>query len=715
MKKRTDQIAERIENDDAKKRFDVRKSWYTTELQRQRANRFQMAMDEDYYDSIQWLPEEAAEVRARGQNPVVYNEIKPTIDWLIGTERGTRSDFKIIPRSESSEEAYNDAQTKTKVLKYLDDVNRTPFARSDAFDNAMKAGLGWIEVGVRADPSDEPIYTRSESWRNMLYDSLGQSKDASDWRYEIRFREVDLDIAEAIFPDKKDLLHKAVLEAENGSYMNYWNGQEVDSMIGQDPGLPRRWVQFDADAWLRNPRARVLFIECWASEAFRDTTGAGAGVEDRVSMRKRVSIMTEFDTIMESWSPYRHERFPFIPVWAYRRKRDGAPYSPIRPIRGPQDMLNKQMSKAHYRLSVNKIRMEKGAYDAEVMDLDEIREENAAPDGIVILADGAISGRKFESQEGTTLAAAELQLAERNIMAIRTGSGVTGENRGLDTNSISGKAVTAKQQQGGLLTRELFDNALMARQLEGEITLSLAEQFMTAPTVIAVAGERSKYEHIGINQIDPVTGEKTNDITKRAARFVIGEQAWNQSLAESAFAETMQLLGQLAPVAPNVVLAVLDLVFEIHPSLPNKQALLQRIRQVTGQQDADGKTTPEQAQAMEQQKTLANAKFEAELAGIQATIREAQAKGEKLEADALAKRLEGLYMAAQAAQVLTAAPQIAPVADELAASVGFQDKAGQAPIGAPVPVQQTQPVPEPMQADGAMAGIETPAPDGVIS
>lgn len=715
MKTRSTKITPKQQADiDAKKRFDMRKSWFTLEMQRQRANRFQMAMDEDYYDSIQWLPEEAQEVRARGQNPVVYNEIKPTIDWLLGTERRTRTDFTIIPRSEKSEEAYEDAKTKTKVLKYLDDVNRVPFERSHAFDDAMKGGLGWLEVGVKADPDDEPIYTRSESWRNMLYDSLGRQRDLSDARYLFRFREVDMDIAEAIFPDKKEELQRAVLEADNGSYVNRWGANELHGDYAtQDPGMPRRWVQFDTDAWMRNPRQRVLLIECWSNEPFKDTTSAGAGIHDRTVMRKRVSVMTEYDTLLESWSPYKHERFPFIPVWAYRRKRDGAPYSPIRPIRGPQDMLNKQMSKAHYRMSVNKITMEKGAYDAEVMDLEDIREENSAPDGIVVLADGGL--QKFKNEPGAPLAAGDLQLAERNIIAIRTGSGITGENRGLDTNAVSGKAVNAKQEQGSLLTHELFDHALLARQIEGEITLSLIEQFMTQPKVIAVAGERAKFEHIAINEVDPVTGQKTNDVTARASRFVIGEQAWNRSLAESAFQETMQLLSQLAPVAPNVVMAVLDLVFEFHPSLPNKQAMLQRIRQVTGQQDPDGKMTPEQEQAKQQQEAMAKAQFEAQMAQLQADIKEAQAKGVKLEADAMAKRLEGLYMAAQAAQVLTAAPQIAPVADELAKSVGFQDMNGQAPLGGPVPTQ-TAPVAEPpelMQADGALAGIETPVADGI--
>jgi len=126
-------------------------SWFHQEMQRQAHNRYQMSLDEDYYDSMQWLPEEAAELKARGQNPTVYNEIKPTIDWLIGVERRTRTDFNIISMHDDSPQADEDAKAKTKLLKYIAEVNRLEFERSHAADDAFKAGLGWIEVGISPD------------------------------------------------------------------------------------------------------------------------------------------------------------------------------------------------------------------------------------------------------------------------------------------------------------------------------------------------------------------------------------------------------------------------------------------------------------------------------------------------------------------------------------------------------------------------------------
>lgn len=708
-----------------RERHDQRKSWFIAEASRQAINRALMAKCEAYYDGSQWDYEDAETLRKRGQAPIVYNEIKPTIDWLIGTERRARVDFIVIAE-EHGEEAEDDARLKTKLLKYLDQSNRASFERSYAAEDAFKAGLGWLEVGLRGDKSGPPVYVGAESWRNILYDSHAQKRDLSDGRYLFRIKVVDLDVAEAMFPDKLVELQSVVQTGDDASILRDWMGSGL--ITGMDAFSNAKTDQLDflttKPVDLFNTRKRVLLLECWSRIPVRNTEPGPQGIADPLSWSMLTSIMTEKDTLIESMSPFKHDAFPFIPVWAYRSKRTGLPYSPILQLIGPQDGLNQRKSRGLYEASSNQLKLEKGAIEAEVMDIEEIRAELDDPNGIVIFADGALSGNKVQERADNTQAKFHFEMANQDIMAIRQMSGVTGENRGLDTNSISGKAVLAKQDQGSLLTMELFDNLLFARQIEGELTLSLAEQFITQPMTIRTPQDGSRFEFTGINQYDHATGEYHNDITKRKASFVVGEQAWKQSYAESAFENLMQVMSQLAAAAPQVVINLLDVIFEMHPNLPRKEAVLKRIRAVNGQTEEGGKITPEQQAQIQQQQAVQKAQFDAQMAQLQATIREAQAKGEKLEADAMAKRLEALYMAAQGAQVLAMAPQITPVADELLKSAGFVDMGGAGVIepnaGPPQMQQMSQPAPEPrpmpelQQADGAMAGIETPnGQDGV--
>jgi hypothetical protein len=690
-------------------------SWFDQEMRRQSHNRFQMALDEDYYDSMQWQADEANELKARGQNPVVYNETKPMIDWLIGVERRTRTDFKVYSR-DGSPEGDEDAKNKTKLLKYLQDVNRTNFERSSAADDQFKAGLGWIEVGISPDPEDEPIYKRAESWRNMLYDSLGTRRDLEDSRYLFRFRIVDLDVAVAYFPDKEVKLRASCVGRDNDHYMEWWNGKPIEE-ADLPMAMPGKFTMYDSDAWARNERDRVLLIECWHYEYTRETRG-GAGSVDRVRKKMHCTVMTERHEMLHVASPYAHNKFPFIPYWCYRRKKDNAPYSPVRPVRGPQDSLNKRMSKALFVLSTNQVWIEADAVDPKVMTSDEIRDEAAAPDGFIMLKSGGL--QKFKTFRENDVAQGHLQLAQADQAIIRNASGITSENLGRDTNITAGIALQKKSEQGSMLTAEIFDNQLFARQLEGELELSLIEQFYNQPKVFSIAGERAKREYVRINQPGP-TGEKLNDVTARKAQFVIGEDAWKQTLQQAAFESLMDLLSKLAPTAGNVVMALLPEVFEL-ADIPNKQTIVQKIRTVTGHNDPDEPLSPEQQAAQAAQQEQQDMQNQLAMKQLVNDIKAAEAKGEQLDAQALKTRIESLYVAMQAGQVVATVPGVAAVADELLASVGFKDKhpaAAAAGPALPAPVAAGAdtglPVePQPQLADGAAAGIETPAGDGVL-
>jgi hypothetical protein len=714
-------MARRTEKLDAQQRHQMRMGWFIAEAHRQAGNRAMRAKCERYYDSEQISATQRAEVEARGQEVVIFNEVKPTIDWLIGTERRTRIDFRVMPRDSIDRESTQDAEIKTKVLKWLADTNRAGFERSYAFDDAMKAGLGWLEVGVRGDTSDVPIYINAEPWRNMLHDSIGGSRmDLTDSRYVFRIKVVDLDIALSYFPDKEKELRKV---RQDGSDLQAFSTWMAGSGTVLDLGL------LNGSAWdaedhavppdLFNPRERVLLVECWSVEPDNSPQRSSPSVYDRQRMSMRVSIMTEYDTLMESWSPYKHGRFPFIPVWAYRNKRTGLPYSPVWPLVDKQDALNSAMSKALYEAGVNQTVAEVDAFENGVMTPEEAHAEMQDPQGMVLLKAGALVAGKFESRRGTDLAKGQLMMAEQFRMGIRDGGSVTDANKGRETNATSGKAIGLQQDQGSVLSTELFDNALLARQMEGELSLSLAEQYMQRARAVALPGERRQSQMVEINKPGP-DGTILNDITQRSAQFVIGEQAWRQTLAQAAFESLMEMLGNLAPVAPQVVVSMLDLVFE-YADLPNKEAMLERIRTVTGQPGPDNQQTPEQIAAAQKKAALEEETFKLQLEQLRADVAEAVAKGEKLNAEAMRQRLEALYMAAQGGQVLAMAPGIAPLADELLASAGFQDQNAPGVLdGMPQPqAQPAPPIPDPLQTDGAMAGSmagsQTPAPDGVLN
>ncbi len=366
-------------------RHDQLMGYLKDERDRQAENRFQMAKDEDYFDGLQWEPEDAQVLMDRGQAPLVFNKVKPTVEWVLGTEKRTRIDFKVLGRERDDEKS---AEVKTKVLKYVSDTNRVPFHRSAAFQEAVVAGLGWLEDGVSRDPMADLIFSGHESWRNMYRDSRGKDFDQNDWRYTFRQRTTDVDIATAMFPkagthlrdqatddtrlgaDEQDIWYlgeRLTNSIEAASRASFGERSAFVSSASSDAG--RRNIVRLIEAWYRVPEPREFFASGpLAGKPFNaadpqhvQLKKMGASMFDHVALRMRCMIATESGPLWDGPSPYKHDRFPFTPIWCYRRKRDGEPYGIVRGIRDIQDDFNKRRSKALFILSTNRIVMDEDA------------------------------------------------------------------------------------------------------------------------------------------------------------------------------------------------------------------------------------------------------------------------------------------------------------------------------------------------------------------
>lgn len=676
--------------------------YYRQELDRQADNRREMALDEDYYDNIQWTEEEAAELRARGQAPIVYNVISVSTNWIIGSEKRSRTDFKVLPRRKDEGKA---AERKSDILKYLSDVSRTPFQVSRAFEDTVKVGLGWLEDGVQDADDDEPIYSRYESWRNLLHDSSSTELDMKDGRYIFRVKWVDLDIAETLFPERAAQLQDSV---EQGSIYSLYGHDDGD------PAMDQLEYELDQSAPLSSDyarkRQRVRLIECWyrTPERVQRLRGGAFGGEifdpndprhveqlqqnltslaERPVMRMRLALLTTKHMIWEGPSPYRHNRFPFTPVWGFRRGRDNLPYGVIRGMRDVQDDVNKKASKAQWILSTNKVIMDEGAVD----DIDAFAEENARPDAIIVKK----PGKELVLGVDRELAPAHLDLMSRSIQMIQQVGGVTDELLGRTTNATSGVAIQARQEQGSVATNKLFDNLRLARQLQGEVQLSLVEQYMTEPKQFRITNARGLPTFVDVND-----GLPENDITRTKADFVIDEAAWQASMRQ---AQVDQLVQMLSTMPPEVAVAILDLVVDAM-DVPNRDEIVKRIRQINGQRDPDAtEPTPEDLQqqaAAAEQARKADAMFQAELS-------EKQGKAMKSRADAIvslrkaAETAVGTQKTAiETAIALLQVPQAAIAADAILEAGTFDESKE------PLPPMGLPPPPPPPDLSGGLAAAQ---------
>lgn len=181
---------------------------FLDEISRQPPWRRQADKEADYYDGNQLTAEQIDEYEGRGFAPLITNLIKPTIDVVLGMEAKTRSDWIIRP--EEGELNTDLAEVLNSRLHKAEVASRADRACSDAYADAIKVGMGWVEVSRSSDPFDNPQRVRRIHRREVFFDWRSSEPDLSDARYLVRKRWLDEDTAVAAFPEHAELIRNTM-------------------------------------------------------------------------------------------------------------------------------------------------------------------------------------------------------------------------------------------------------------------------------------------------------------------------------------------------------------------------------------------------------------------------------------------------------------------------------------------------------------------------
>jgi len=466
---------------------------YEREIDLQRQSRSERARDCDFYDGDQFTLDEKNIYEQRDQIPRVFNEIKPTIDWIIGSERRTRADWNVLPRSEDDVEP---AIIKTKLIKYIDDINKARFQRSKSFEDCVKSGEGWTRVSVEPNEDGEiQVSLQWEHWRNIVRDSTCRDLIGfSDCKYIYCTKPVDVDTLIGWFPKSADGIKADAGDFEDLQIEQRDEMMDIEASTSQLGGIVHNVgsMSLSGGAHMTDRKA-VRVWEMWYRKTervkvLRKAGGLnneiynpkdpyhqhliqqGAVVRETVREQMYMAMYTRSTVLHHSKSVYAHNRFPFVCRSAFIKDSDGTPYGVIRQIRDPQSDLNARRNKALFLMSTNRVIMDKGAVD----DIDNLACEVAKPNGII----EKNRGYELAIQEGASLAGQHVQMSEQDAAYIRQVAGVTAENRGEGVTGKSGIAIQALQEQGTVITTPVIDNHALAHQNEGELILSLCEQYI---------------------------------------------------------------------------------------------------------------------------------------------------------------------------------------------------------------------------------------------
>lgn len=738
---------------------------YEYEREAQAEGRALRARDERFYDGHQFSDEEKKVYDERNQKPRTYNEIKPAVDWIIGSERRARSDWNVLPRTADDVEP---AQLKTKLIKYIDDINKAKWVRSAAFEDCVKTGEGWTRISVEPNEDGElMIQLNYENWQNILIDGQSVKADLSDNRYLWATKIIDIETLEQWFPAKKEEIEQDAGEyqeidddlmfdqtGDDGNNL-YNNSRRTSSgcsdaninvvrsgsmsIMGGHYSSTRRAVRV-WEMWYRKTERVELLAnaggltgQIFNSKNEKHVLALEEGAKKRETVREQMymAIYTATTVLYHGKSIYKHNRYPFVRRLAFIDKTTKSPYGVIRQIVDPQSDLNQRKNQALFMMATRQVVADEGA----VEDKDDAIKQVAKVNGYIEVKKGA----RFEIRDNQSLAGPHVQFAEMDSAYLKQISGVTSENRGMGNSALSGIAIQSLQEQGTVITTPIIDNHQLAHQLEGELVLSLCEQYINRKMQFRVT---SDIKNPGEKDFVVLNETPETDITETQADFVISERDYRQTMRQALSEQLMNVSAQITQATgdPSVAIGFIEMAIDLQ-DLPNKERLSSKLREISGlppiDENEDAKKAREEAERQEQakQQAMQEALQELEMAKQKSAINldnsranQYNREGEREKANARRAQAEALVKYLEAAGLVVDNADLSDIADDLISNMdnimnGTQpaqaggeqlETQGQPVEQAPVPMQTDMPAqqeqPQPTQQQPVMPeGEEVPA------
>lgn len=666
------------------------------QISQQPAWRGRADREAEYYDGNQLDSEVLQRQRELGIPPAIEPIIKPTIDSVLGLEVKQRTDWKVVPDSDKLGDD-DVADALNFKLGQAEKKSRADAACSEGFRGQATVGIGWVEVSRCQDPFKFPYRCTPVHRNEIFWDFLSKEPDLSDARYLVRRKWVDVELAKLMFPKKADLITSSGNGWKGIDFNTFTpdGGSSTDLAMSYD--LERGW-SVEEQEWRDLDNSRVCLFEVWYRHwervkiirppdgrvvEFESTNPAhimavavgGMQVEEAVVGKVRLAWYCGPHSLSDQPSPYQHRLFPYVPFWGFREDRTAVPYGMVRGMVFLQDEINARISKMQWLLSARSV----VRTDGIVMDEDEtFRQMVGRPDSDVVLDPAAASmpGARYEVERNFELNRQQYERLQDAREGIKRVSGVAPNFEGQAVAGQSGIAASTLIEQSVQAITDLMDNFRAARTMVGELLLSMIIQDTDKREEVTVPGGVVSDKRVVVLN-DPAQDEETgveylnNDVQRTMLKVALEDVPSTPTFRAQQLASMSEAFKAMPQIYQQATMPFLFSLMDV----PNKKEILEIIKGLS--------TVPDEETIKKRIDDAVVAKgLELKARELDGKDRLNEAQIQKIVAEAVAKTIESIYSATQAGMQISQVPGIAPIADQLLRSAGFQDK-DQAPIVAP--------------------------------
>lgn len=574
----------------------------------------------DYYDGNQLPPEVVAQMRERGQPILIHNLIAPAIDGVLGLEAKTRTDWKV---QADDDEGLDVALALNEKLHEAARLALSDRACADAYKAMVVSGLGWVEVNRSSDPFGSSYRVNYVHRREMFYD-WHSAMDLHDARWLMRRKWLDVDELALAFPQ-----HKQLIAEISKSWAGWDNWDELTTLMDSPDLVGAYNTQRDSHIavheWWDSQRERAMtnevYYRVWEKKpvcflpdgrrfVFKEDNPLhlkiAAMPDTRIVMsqftRMRLAYFVGPHRLVDVPSPHPHNEFPYVPFFGFREDNTGVPYGIVRRMLPAQDEINFRRSKLTQEL--NKFLVIKDEDAVLDMSDNQLLDELHRGDGVITLNEKRQNRdhNAFRVESGGQIANQQFQVMQDAQKLIQDVAGIYASFLGQNSNAASGVAIDSLVEQSTTTLSELNDNYRFARTKVGELLMAFVVQDIgkTEMPVQIDANKPQPTRTVVLNQHSE-EGEINNDIHHVKTRVVLTDVTKSPGYRAQMQRTLLEVMGQ---VPPEIQMVLVDLMLEMN-ELPNRDEVLKRIRQATGQAMDPKDITPEMQAEMQRKAEMA--------------------------------------------------------------------------------------------------------------
>jgi hypothetical protein len=564
--------------------------------------------DYNFYAGDQDSQEVLTKLALAKRPALVYNQIKPKVDVVIGIAGQNRQLPSAFP-VEKNDEAL--AELANGTIKFYRRESSLADNEMTCFEHTVKSGRSLLHFYIAGDNPYEPeIKTRFVHGRNFKLDPRSINYDMSDARFVFMDFWYDKEEIKVKYPDfDPDMV--AQLQSSDGSAPMFYNAVEGTYRVTEC------WYKATEEVWwVINPaNGKVEKLDEKTYIAFRDGIRKGivlpdgtAIVDPKFEGIKKWSTVYKYVIFSNCYifekgtSKHRWEGFPCVLFGGFKHDRENRWFGLINLMKDPQTGINTMRRQMQHLLQTSP----KGILIHEVgaiLDIEAYETKSAEPNYHMEVAAGALGKVKFTDQPSISPVYGQLMDTDGQFM--KDVSGVQNDTLGIQTYSREpGITTQLRQGQNIAILFLLLDNFKKSRLQATKLLFSFIQQYISSERVIRIEGQNGQML-MQINSQSNPQAPDFNDVTIGKYDFYV-EEGIETVNSRNSIAQLLVDISHQSPgsVPPDLIVEYSGAPFSVVQKLKQYSQMQQQAQQQAAQQQAAAEQQLEMAR-IENQRYIA--------------------------------------------------------------------------------------------------------------